>query len=373
MKKQIVITIIGMFLVVTIAQGFYDNIEKMNSVGNLNLSGFENWTYDNETGGWLIIFYARLINKSIDWTANITNSPRAVVKFTHMYQFESYSYYDEESEHLYSYQAQGYLELSSDNGTTWKIVDMFNGNSDGITDETYDVSSYEGSKLMLRIRVEGRGDTYFMDNPGGYWLFWDFSLDGMGDTLSPTTKMGILFNQQSSNSVTFHLYGFDNESGVREVHFIHNGVESVGTDNVYYTAEVRGVHSVTWWSVDLAGNEEIHHSIPGFRVDLTPPKITSVRPEPGFYLFGNKILNLNKNIFIVGAFFIEADASDDDSGIYNVSFYLNNELIAQDTEAPYSAYCAVKHQGLATIKVVAADFGGNTDEATLDVIYYKFL
>jgi len=372
MKKQIVIAIIGMFLVVSIAQGFYDDIERVNPLARSNLGGIENWTYDFETGGWMIIFLASLINKSIDWTSNITNSQRAVVKFTHMYNFESYSYYDEESAHLYSYQAQGYLELSSDNGTTWEIVDSFNGHSDGIRDETYDISSYDGSKIMLRFRVEGRGDTYFMDTLGGYWLFWDFSLDGMGDTLPPITKGNLLCNQ-SSNSVTFHLCGFDNESGVREVHFIHNGVENVGTDNVSYTAQARGDHSVAWWSVDVAGNEETHYSISKFRVDLTPPNITSVIPDPGFYFFGNKIVNLNKNIFIVGAFTVEADASDDETGIYNVSFYLNDELIGEATEAPYNVYCAYKNLGLATIKVVAADFGGNTDEETLDVLYYKFL
>ena len=75
----------------------------------------------------------------------------------------------------------------------------------------------------------------------------------------------------------------------------------------------------------------------------------------------------------MGAFFIEADASDDESGIYKVSFYLEGALIGEDIKAPYSVYCAFKNLGLATIKVVAMDFSGNTDESTLDVIYYNFL
>ena len=154
---------------------------------------------------------------------------------------------------------------------------------------------------------------------------------------------------------------------------IHNGIETVGTYDLYYTTEVNGEHSITFWSVDLAGNEEKHHSIPSYRVDLKPPIITSIGPDPGFYLFGNKKLNLNKFTIIFGAFAIEANATDAESGIYKVAFYIDGDLIGEDTEAPYSAYCAIRHRGEGVIKVVAEDFSMNTDEKTLDVHYYKFL
>jgi len=95
-------------------------------------------------------------------------------------------------------------------------------------------------------------------------------------------------------------------------------------------------------------------------------------PEPGLYLFGNKLLSSSK-VFIIGAFTIEATATDAESGVYKVAFYLDGDLIGESTSAPYSAYCAVKHMGAGEIKVVAEDFSMNTAEDTLDVTYYKFL
>ena len=120
-------------------------------------------------------------------------------------------------------------------------------------------------------------------------------------------------------------------------------------------------------------NEDAHHTLPTFRIDSgNPPTVAITAPEPGLYLFGNKLLSSSK-VFIIGAFSIEATASDAESGVYRVQFYLDGDLLSESTEVPYSAYCAVKHMGAGTIKVVAEDFSGNTAEDTLDITYYKFL
>ena len=94
-------------------------------------------------------------------------------------------------------------------------------------------------------------------------------------------------------------------------------------------------------------------------------------PEPGFYLFGNKLLSA-KEIFIIGAFTIEAEAASD-WPIRTVKFFLDDILIGEDTESPHSVYCAVKHEGLGTILARVECFNMNIAEDTRDVYYYKFL
>jgi len=102
------------------------------------------------------------------------------------------------------------------------------------------------------------------------------------------------------------------------------------------------------------------------------PGIEIKYPTPGFYLFGNKLMNLSI-IFIIGAFTIEAGGYFSDEGIHIIEFYLDDKLIGERIESPFSCYCAVKHLGKGTIKAIAYDLADNSDDDTLDVYYYKFL
>ena len=107
-------------------------------------------------------------------------------------------------------------------------------------------------------------------------------------------------------------------------------------------------------------------------IDTGPPEVKLIAPEPGLYLFGNKLLPTSK-IILIGAFTVEATASDSESGVYRLQFYLDDELFAEDTETPFSVRCAVKHMGAGVIKVIAEDFVLNTAADTLDITYYNFL
>ena len=107
-------------------------------------------------------------------------------------------------------------------------------------------------------------------------------------------------------------------------------------------------------------------------INTSPPTVSLTAPEPGLYLFGIKLLPTSK-IIIIGAFIVEATASDAESGIYRLQFYLDGELFAEDTEPPFSVYCAIKHMGAGIIKVVAEDFVHNAAEDTLEITYYNFL
>ena len=105
-------------------------------------------------------------------------------------------------------------------------------------------------------------------------------------------------------------------------------------------------------------------------IDQSGPSITITGPEPGIYLMGNKILNSDKYIFLFGGVTVSASVSVDDAPLQTVEFYMNNELFAEDTSAPYTMTCTLKNSGSATFKVVAKDVLGETDQDELTVDTY---
>lgn len=137
--------------------------------------------------------------------------------------------------------------------------------------------------------------------------------------------------------------------------------------------------SIVAFPVSVSYNMEVEKTSEGesfLKID-TPvsycfddPIVNITSPEPGLYLFGNKIFPMDRTI-LIGSFTIEATASDKISGLYRLQFFLNDELFAEDTEEPFSVYCAVRHTGEGIIKVIAEDFVHNTGEDTLEIIYYK--
>jgi hypothetical protein len=264
----------------------------------------------------------------------------------------------------------GYLEISID-GENWFILDVFYGN-DPWAEETYDITPWAGNEIFIRFRYEGNTKST------GQWCINWAEIKGKKDTSAPTTTATMSGTMTDagwySSAVQIQITAVD-DTGMGEIHYILDGVETVvAGDSASFSVTGNGAHNVEFWGVDAMGNEELPHNvIPTFRIDAgAPPTVAITAPQPGLYLFGNQILSLSK-VFIIGAFDIEATASDAESGVYRVQFFLDNDLISEDTEAPFSAYCAEKHMGEGTIKVIAEDFSGNTAEDTLDITYYKFL
>ncbi|HEC82159.1 MAG TPA: DUF11 domain-containing protein [Thermoplasmatales archaeon] len=105
-------------------------------------------------------------------------------------------------------------------------------------------------------------------------------------------------------------------------------------------------------------------------VDATPPTVKIVKPEKAIYFFNSKIMTFPITI-VIGAIDVEVQASDSESGVNRVEFYLNGVLKTTDTTPPYvwswSTPSFFKH----TLKAVAYDNAGNhnSDEVTV----WKFL
>jgi hypothetical protein len=97
-------------------------------------------------------------------------------------------------------------------------------------------------------------------------------------------------------------------------------------------------------------------------IDDTPPIVSITKPQKGLYIFNSKILpRFIRPALIIGSITIEVNATDADSGIEKVEFYICGELKGNDTSAPYT-FEWVKDRihlfHIFVIKVVAYNYDG---------------
>lgn len=104
--------------------------------------------------------------------------------------------------------------------------------------------------------------------------------------------------------------------------------------------------------------------------DTTPPSATIVKPTNALYFLNNKLFNFPVPVMI-GFIDVEVNASDNDSGIDRVEFYLDNQLKANVTTAPYIWEWSEQAFFVYTIKIIAYDKVGNQAQEELRV--WKFL
>jgi hypothetical protein len=350
-------------------EDFVDDFEPVNDLDNWCTTNLHIGQYWETTGptSWCTDGPAGLaVLDALIWDTEIADSYEAVLTVTHDYDFA----YD-------AHGTVGYIQVSADGGVNWFTLDFVTGFGTAVT-STYDLTFWAGNDILIRFLVDGQ---HAEDSGYGAtawsWCVYDIMIQGKRDTTPPMTEISMTGTMTDagwySSAVQVAITAVD-DAGMGEIHYILDGQETVVQgDRATFTITTNGAHNIEYWGVDATGNVETHHTVPTFRIDSgSPPSVAITAPEPGLYLFGNKLLS-SSNVFIIGAFEIQATASDAESGVYRVQFFLDGDIIAEDTEVPFSAYCAQKHMGAGTIKVVAEDFSGNTAEDTLDITYYKFL
>jgi hypothetical protein len=89
------------------------------------------------------------------------------------------------------------------------------------------------------------------------------------DKTAPLTTATAPANWNNSN-VTVSLVATDSLSGVATTNYVLDGGAPQNGTSVPISAE--GVHTLEFWSVDNAGNQETHHSVQ-VKIDKTPPTI----------------------------------------------------------------------------------------------------
>jgi uncharacterized repeat protein (TIGR02543 family) len=225
-------------------------------------------------------------------------------------------------------------------------------------------------------------------------------------TLTASVNPGYTFGYWSGDASGTNPVTTVTMTGDKSVtaHFTQNGytltiiIDGQGTvikdpeQNTYaYNSivELTAIADENWvfnsWSGDLSGNENpqnitmnanktvtAHFTYTGD--DTIPPVVKIVKPiDNGIYIFNKLILSL-KTIqmpIIVQMVTIEVNASDNESGIDHVEFFIDGVSKSTDTSAPYSYDWREIQSGKHTITVKAYDNAGN-NATSPDLLVFKW-
>jgi len=122
-------------------------------------------------------------------------------------------------------------------------------------------------------------------------------------------------------------------------------------------------------NVTMNGNKSVtaHFTFIG---DITPPTVAIAKPLNAIYLFNKPVLPFKKPIIIQWCT-IEVNASDNQSGINRVEFYVDNVSKGNDSTAPYSYDWKDSLIGEHTIKATAYDNEGNSASTEIKVLKWR--
>jgi hypothetical protein len=278
-------------------------------------------------------------------------------------------------------QGSGWFVETSIDGINWVEQDSFyNPVGSGTTyfqdwaPISIDLDSYLGSVVTIRFRyiTEGNGYPVFGGDATGWalatecpMLFYKEVI--YTDELPPVTSL-----VWDALTATVSLFAQDQAgpvvSGVAATYYELDGGSTQTYTGPFTLGE--GSHTVRYWSVDNAGNEESPKTSPTLLVDNTAPTCTITAPEDGaLYLFGNKIMNriLGTTTLCIGKITVAATASDA-SGINMVTFDINGDS-GYDASAPYEYTYNDMHFGSITADATAFDNNGNSasDSITFNI------
>ncbi|MBW3625278.1 MAG: S8 family serine peptidase [Armatimonadetes bacterium] len=212
--------------------------------------------------------------------------------------------------------------------------------------------------------------------PNGYYTLTVVASDAAGNrsssssgnrvqNITPDTSppgvgiMAPLWATTVTGAVTVMAEAWD-DTGVTQVEFHVNG-ELIGTDTTApysmdwdTTVLPNGYHSLTVTASDAAGNRTSSSSgntVQNITPDTTPPGVGITGPQWASTVSGTVT--------------ITADAWDD-TGVTQVEFYVNGELIGTDTTAPYSMEWNTTGlpNGYHSVMVIATDAAGNRGSAS---------
>ncbi|NIM15433.1 MAG: hypothetical protein GTO45_25945 [Candidatus Aminicenantes bacterium] len=115
------------------------------------------------------------------------------------------------------------------------------------------------------------------------------------DTADPETAAAIHGNGSGNtyiNHAAILLKASDATSGVKEIHYIINGSETVVSNaNATINLNQVGTYTIQYWAIDNSGNQETHHSL----------QIEIISPQAGVVVIKNIIANLPDTSFAKNA------------------------------------------------------------------------
>ena len=169
------------------------------------------------------------------------------------------------------------------------------------------------------------------------------------------------------------LEGHDNTSGIYVVKYrINGGVFVQYNQEINITSE--GIHTIEYFSKDIAGNAEKLKSME-VKIDKTAPSLDVKAPRKSYlYIMGREIMPLDgfdNSAIIVGSMNVDADVRDKISGVEKAEFYVDNALKQTVSKAPYIWTWNEVAVGPYTLKVVAYDNAGNKVSTEVPFIIFN--
>ena len=148
-----------------------------------------------------------------------------------------------------------------------------------------------------------------------------------------------------TSCVTIELMAYDDISGVDVTYYrIDGGTWTEYTDPIEFCEN--GEHTIEYYSVDNAGNEEDVNGPFDFKIDQTLPTIE--------FTVEKTVLN---------TWVLTADVSDEISGVSKVEFYLDSELLGEVVEDPYE--WTWTGTGSHTVYAIVYDLAGNLQQSEI--------
>lgn len=164
--------------------------------------------------------------------------------------------------HIYQFDGANWLET--------KVIA-----SDGASSDLFGCSvSVSGNTVM----VGAWGDDDICCMSGSVYVY---SVEGLTptDTIAPSTTSSITGTLGNNNwyvsSVTIELSAVDAESGVQDVRYtLDGGAETVVPGALVSVVLGDGIHTISYYAVDNAGNQEAANTLT-INVDTTPPVVSA--------------------------------------------------------------------------------------------------
>jgi hypothetical protein len=307
----------------------------------------------------------------------------AVFSYDTKWDFAWASFYEQWSQTTdYTYFATGYVQISTDYGTTWHTLREYVASSGGWIHEEINIDAYLPNVIQIRFLQTSMPDAPVAEG----WYVDCFELmfkhEIYCDTTPPVTTICI---DEEAQEATLSAYdGADYiVTGVRATYYIHtaNGVAGPTTEyDGTAIALVEGNNKIEYWSVDKASdldcadedNEESRKD-KSVLIDTTDPTVTITAPAEGkLYIFGNEIMDriFGDNTLCIGKVTIEATASDTGTGVTMVTFDIDGDT-GYDDSSPYSYEFSKRFFGEVTVTATAFDAKGNSAQDTATFTIYS--
>jgi hypothetical protein len=127
---------------------------------------------------------------------------------------------------------------------------------------------------------------------------------------------------------------------------------------------------VSFLPITKIGNKTVSAS--GIETDDNiPPSVQIIKPINAIYLF-DKAIALYEYPLIIRMINIEVTATDNESGINRVEFYIDGQFKGDDFSEPYSYYWNEFLSGEHKIKVIAYDNADNNATAEIAVFKWRY-